>query len=202
MCGTNPSVRLPESAECQGYGSAPRNLAESLPLAENFEMQVSRTHLGIAIGAASLLVLVFLGYLWWLSNQPPVLARSVERDPLTHMPLTITMNPFRDRTIEKIAGNFMREMRDGNCHKVLAQWEKKKDYRKKRADFICDSEAQHPLISWNLVEWEDAPPLIILHYKGERYSSPSQEATYKDLFSVTEENKDGQWVVTKYDAFY
>jgi predicted SnoaL-like aldol condensation-catalyzing enzyme len=165
-------------------------------------MQFSKTHLGIAIGAASLLVLVFVGYLWWLSNQPPVLARSEERDPLTRMPLTITMNPFRDRTIERTAANFMREMRDGNCRKVLAQWEKKKDYRKKRAEFICDSESQHPLISWSLVEWEDAAPLVILHYKGERYASPSQEATYKDLFSVTEENKDGLWVVTKYDSFY
>jgi hypothetical protein len=192
-------MRHPESSD---YGGVSSNLADAPSLVENFEMQVSRTHLGIAIGAGSLLVLVFLGYLWWLSNQPPVLARSVERDPLTHMPLTITMNPFRDRTIEKIAGNFMREMRDGNCRTVLAQWEKKKDYRKKRADFICESETQHPLISWNLVEWEESPPLIILHYKGQRYSSPSQEATYKDLFSVTEENKDGQWVVTKYDAFY
>jgi hypothetical protein len=192
-------MRHPESCD---YGGVSSNLADAPSLVENFEMHVSRTHLGIAIGAGSLLVLVFLGYLWWLSNQPPVLARSVERDPLTHMPLTITMNPFRDRTIEKIAGNFMREMRDGNCRTVLAQWEKKKDYRKKRADFICESETQHPLISWNLVEWEESPPLIILHYKGQRYSSPSQEATYKDLFSVTEENKDGQWVVTKYDAFY
>ena len=165
-------------------------------------MQFSRTHLGIALGAGSLLVLVFLGYLWWLSNQPPVLARSEERDPLTRMPLSITMNPFRDRTIERTAGSFIREMRDGNCRQVLAKWEKKKDYRKKRADFICDSESEHPLISWNLIEWEDAPPLVILHYKGERYSSPSHDATYKDLFSVTEESKDGQWVVTKYDAFY
>jgi len=165
-------------------------------------MQFSKCHLGIAIGAASLLVLVFVGYLWWLSNQPPVLARSEERDPLTRMPLSITMNPFRDRTIERTAANFIREMRDGNCRKVLAQWEKKKDYRKKRAEFICDSESQHPLISWNLVEWEDSAPLVILHYKGQRYSSPAQESTYKDLFSVTEENKDGQWVVTKYDSFY
>ena len=185
-----------------GYGGFSRNLADGLPLAETFQMQVSRTHLGIAIGAGALLVLVFVGYLWWLSNQPPVLARSEERDPLTHMPLTITMNPFRDRTIEKISAAFIKEMRDGNCRKVLAQWEKKKDYRKKRADFICDSETQHPLISWNLVEWEDTPPLIILHYKGERYSSPSQDATYKDLFSVTLENKDNGWEVTKYDAFY
>jgi predicted SnoaL-like aldol condensation-catalyzing enzyme len=163
-------------------------------------MQASRTHLGIALGIAGALVLAFLGYLNWLSNQPPVMARSEERDPLTNMPISITMNPLRDRTVERTANGFIAQMRDGNCRKVLAGWTK--DYRKKRADFICDSEKQHPLISWNLVEWEDAPPLIILHYKGQRYSDTTQEATYKDLFSVTEEKKDAGWAVIKYDSFY
>src|SRR5215471_15378131 len=116
-------------------------------------MPASRTHLAIALGSAGLLVVVFIGYLMWLSNQPPVLARSEERDPLTKMPLSITMNPLRDRTLERIANTFITEMRDGNCRQLLAAWEK--DYRKKRAAFICDSEAQHPLISWRLVEWED-----------------------------------------------
>lgn len=163
-------------------------------------MRFSRTHLAIAIGSASLLVLVFLGYLNWLSNQGPVLSRSEELDPLTKMPISITMNPFRDRTIERTANGFISEMRDGNCRQLLAQWEK--DYRRKRADFLCNSEAQHPLILWNLVQWEDAPPLVILYYKGKRYSSPSQDATYKDLFSVTEEKQGSGWTVTKYDAFY
>jgi hypothetical protein len=163
-------------------------------------MQFSRAHLAIALGTASLLVLVFLGYLYWLSGQPPVLSRSEERDPLTKMPVSITMNPFRDRTIERTANAFVAEMRDGNCRQLLAVWEK--DYRKKRADFLCTSEVQHPLIAWNLVEWEDAPPLVMLYYKGQRYSSPSHDATYKDLFSITEEKKDSGWVVTKYDSFY
>jgi len=163
-------------------------------------MQASRTHIAIALGTAGLLVACFLGYLNWLSNQGPVLSRSEERDPLTNMPISITMNPLRDRTIERTANTFIAEMRDGNCRTALAGWQK--DYRKKRAAFICDSEAQHPLIRWNLVEWEDAPPLIILHYKGERYSTTAQDATYKDLFSVTEEKKDAGWVVTKYDSFY
>ena len=163
-------------------------------------MQASKAHIGIAIGSACLLVGIFLGYLNWLSNQGPVLARSEERDPLTQMPLSITMNPLRDRTIERTANAFISQMRDGNCRQLLVAWER--DYRKKRADFICLSETQHPLISWNLVEWEDAPPLVILHYKGERYSSAAHDATYKDLFSVTEEKKDAGWSVTKYDAFY
>lgn len=163
-------------------------------------MQVSRTHIGIALAAGGLVVLVFVGFLMWLNNQPPVLARSDQRDPLTGMPLSITMNPLRDRTLERTANAFIVQMRDGNCRQLLADWEK--DYRKKRAKFICNSEAQHPLISWNLVEWEDAPPLVIFHYRGQRYSSPSQDATYKDLFLVTLENRDGAWAVTKYDAMY
>jgi len=163
-------------------------------------MQFSRTHVAVAVSSAGLLVLVFLGCLYWLSHQPPVLSRSEERDPLTQMPVSITMNPFRERTVERTANRFISAMRDGNCRNLLAQWEK--DYRKKRADFLCNSEAQHPLISWNLVDWEEAPPLVILHYKGQRYSTPSQDATYKDLFSLTEEKKDSGWVVTKYDALY
>lgn len=163
-------------------------------------MQVSKTHVAVAAGSAVLLLGIFFGYLCWLSDQPPVLARSGERDPLTHMPLSITLNPLRDRTIENTANAFIREMGAGNCRQLLAAWEK--DYRKKRADFICASEGQHPLIRWNLVEWEDAPPLVILQFKGERYSTPAQNATYKDLFSVTEEKKDTGWVVTKYDAVY
>ncbi len=175
-------------------------LPSSRPSSKLDGMRFSRVHLAIALGSGALLVLVFLGYLYWLSSQPPVLSRSVERDPLTQMPISITMNPFRDRTIERIANKFVGEMRDGNCRQLLTQWEK--DYRRKRADFLCASEAQHPLISWNLVEWEDAPPLVILHFKGERYSTPAQDATYKDLFSVTEEKKDEGWSVTKYDSFY
>jgi hypothetical protein len=163
-------------------------------------MQASKVHIAIAVCAGGLLLAIFLGYLNWLSNQGPVLARSEERDPLTNMPITITMNPLRDRTIERTAAGFITQMRDGNCHQLLVAWEK--DYRKKRAQFICDSETQHPLISWNIVEWEDAPPLVILHYKGKRYSTPAQSATYEDLFSVTEEKKLGGWMVTKYDSFY
>src|ERR1700722_11202867 len=112
-------------------------------------MQASKVHIAIAVCAGGLLLAIFLGYLNWLSNQGPVLARSEERDPLTNMPVSITMNPLRDRTVERTANAFIAQMRDGNCRKALAGWTR--DYRKKRADFICDSEKQHPLISWNLV---------------------------------------------------
>jgi hypothetical protein len=163
-------------------------------------MHASKTHVAIALTAGVLLLIIIFGYIHWLNNQGPVLARSEERDPLTNMPISITMNPLRDRTIERTASGFIKEMSDGNCRTLLADWER--DYRRKRAQFICDSETQHPLIGWNIVEWEDAPPLVILHYKGKRYSTPAQNATYEDLFSITEEKKTDGWTVTKYDSFY
>ena len=125
-------------------------------------MAVTKTQIGIAVGAGVLLVLVFVGYLWWLSNQGPVLARSEDHDPLTGLPVSIRMNPLRDRSTEKAANKFLRELRDGHCDDVLQKCEH--DYHRKYAKYICSSEAQHPLLSWQLVEWEEAPPLIILHY--------------------------------------
>ena len=161
-------------------------------------MAFTKTQIGIAVGAGVLLVAVFLGYVWWLSDQGPVLARSEERDLLSGLPVSIKMNPLRDRSTEKAAGKFLHALRDGHCDELLANWEH--DYHKKYARYICASEAQHPLISWELVEWEEAPPLIILHYRGKRESSTG--ATDKELFTVTTENKNGEWIVTKYDAMY
>ena len=163
-------------------------------------MLANRKQIAIAGGAGGLVVIVFLCYLWWLSNQGPVLARSEDRDPLSGLPVSIEMNPLRDRSTERAAGRFLRELRDGHCDDLLAKWEH--DYHKKYAHYICNSEMQHPLLSWELVEWEEIPPLIILHYRGKRLNSPGQSGTYKELFTVTAEKKDGEWVVTKYDAMY
>jgi hypothetical protein len=165
-------------------------------------MAFTRTQIGIAVGTGVLLVGVFVGYLWWLSDQGPVLARSEDRDPLTGLPVSIEMNPLRDRSTEKAANKFLREMRDGHCDDLLSKWEH--DYHKKYAHYICKSEEQHPLLSWQLVDWEDAPPLIVLHYRGKRPSNarPDQPGIDQDLFTVTVEHKGGDWVVTKYDAMY
>jgi hypothetical protein len=163
-------------------------------------MEFSRTQIAIAAGAGVLVLLVFFGYLFWLNGQGPVLSRSEEKDPLSGIPLDISLNPLRDRTSEHVAAKYLDAMRDGRCQEQLAEWEK--DYRKKYAKFICNSEAKHPLLSWKIVEWEDTPPLRILHYRGKRRSRPGQKGTYQELLSVTLENQDGNWVVTKYDALY
>ena len=163
-------------------------------------MDFTKNQMYIAAGAGVLLVLVFLGYLAWLNSQPPVLSKSEDRDTLSGIPNSISLNPLRDRTSERIAALFIRAMKDGRCREELADWEH--DYRKKYARYICDSEEKHPLLGWQLVDWEDQPPLRILHYRGKRLSTPGEATTYSGLLSVTLENRTGQWELTKYDAIY
>jgi hypothetical protein len=163
-------------------------------------MGFSRTQIYIAVGAGVLLLLIFFGYLIWLNNQPPVLSRSEQRDPLSGVPNSISLNPLRDRSSERVANKFIRSMRDGNCKDELAKWEK--DYRKKYAAFVCDSEAQHPLVAWKLADWDDQPPLRIFQFRGKRLNTPGEKSTYIELFSVTLENKNGEWVVSKYTSMY
>lgn len=163
-------------------------------------MAFSRTHIAISAGSGVLLIVIFFGYLMWLNGQGPVLSRSEGRDPLSGIPNSISLNPLRDRSSENVAAAFIRAMRDGRCQEQLANWAK--DYRTKYAAFICDSEAKHPLLSWELAEWEDTPPLRILRYRGKRRNVGDEKNTYVELFSVTEEQKSEEWVVTKYEAMY
>jgi hypothetical protein len=163
-------------------------------------MDVSRAQLGIAAGAGGVLLLIFFISLIWLNHQGPVLSRSTEHDSLSGVPLDISLNPLRDRSSERAAGKFLRGMQEGRCQEQLSVWEK--DYRKKYAAFICDSEARHPLLGWKMAEWEDTPPLRILQYRGTRLNARGQNETYKELLSLTLEQKGGEWVVTKYDAMY
>jgi hypothetical protein len=160
-------------------------------------MKFSKMQIAIAVGAGFLVLAGFFGYLMWLNSQPPVLERSEEVDPLTKVPLKISLNPLRDRSSERAAGDFLRAMREGKCKQELADWEK--DYRKKYASFICDSESKHPLISWKVVDWEDRPPLRILEYKAKRRGD---NGPYEDLMSVTLDSRSGDWEVTQFESLY
>lgn len=158
-------------------------------------MKFSKVQLAIAAGTGFLVLLGFFIYLMWLNSQPPVLAKSPEVDPLTKIPISLSLNPLRDRSSERAASEFLRSMRDGKCQEQLADWEK--DYRKKYAAFVCDSEAKHPLLSWKIADWEDRPPLRILQYKAKRQSDETEE-----ILSVTLDDRSGEWTVTKYDSLY
>lgn len=159
-------------------------------------MKFSKVHIAIAAGAGFLILLGFFIYLSWLNGQPPVLAKSPEVDPLTSIPVSIKLNPMRDRASERVANDFLHAMREGHCKEQLADWEH--DYRRSRAAFLCDSEAKHPLLGWKIADWEERPPLRILYYKGMRANDPGPDR----ILSVTLDDRSGEWVVTKYDSLY
>ena len=160
-------------------------------------MKFSKLHLAIAAGAAVLVLLGFFIYLSWLNGQPPVLAKSADVDPLTNIPRSIDLNPMRDRASERVASQFLHAMSDGNCKQELSDWSK--DYRAKRARFICDSEGNHPLVAWKIADWEDRPPLRILTYTEKRRTGSTD---YQGNLSITLDSRSGDWVVSEYDALY
>src|SRR5438477_11415393 len=137
-------------------------------------MGFPRTQMAIAAGAGVLLLLIFFGYLLWLNNQGPVLARSEERDPLSGIPNSISLNALRDRASEREAEKFIRAMSDGHCQEELASWEK--DYRKKYAAYIWESEANQPLVPWRMADWEDAPGRSIYRYAGQAMAAPGHRS--------------------------
>jgi len=96
-------------------------------------MGFSRTQIAIAVGAGVLVLLIFFGYLFWLNGQGPVLSRSDDRDPLSGTPTSISLNPLRDRTTERVATKYLDALRDGHCQEQLAEWGR--DYRKKVCRF-------------------------------------------------------------------
>ena len=153
----------------------------------------------IGVGAGVLLAVIYaLGMLLWLSNQPPVLSRSKEKDPLSGYPLQVRLNPVRDRSPERSAEKVLYAMSDGKCRQQLAGWFK--DYRWHYAKFVCDSEQQHPIVSWSLFDREEQPPLVILQYHAKRKDGDN---TYEEnLWITTQQQAAGTWEMTKYGAMY
>jgi len=94
-------------------------------------------------------VLRVLGYLYWLTTKPPFVAVR-GRDP-TRSDSIYHESISRSATIERNA-NTSSLRSDGNWPQTARPMEK--DYRRKRADFLCNSETQHPLTFLEPGAWE------------------------------------------------
>lgn len=153
----------------------------------------------LAIVAGSVMFFAAIGVSIWLANSGPVLYRSEEVDPLSKNPKLVLLNPLRDRTSERPASEMIAAMHDGHCRQVLESWFK--DYRRKYAESICQTEQDHPLVSWKLVDRQDTPPLVMLHYRSKR-QDPGTAQPYEEDLWVTTQDDNGIWHPTKYVPLY
>jgi len=158
-----------------------------------------QTKIILGIIGGVLFIGAIVGVFVWLANSGPVLYRSEEVDPLSKNPTLVILNPLRDRSCERPANDMIVAMRDGHCHDILQPWFK--DYRRRYAESICQTEQEHPLVSWKLVDRQDQPPLVMLHYRGKRRDATSPQPFEEDLW-VTTQQDDGTWRATKYVPFY
>lgn len=158
-----------------------------------------KTKIILAIVGGTLFLFAVIGVFVWLANSGPVLYRSEEVDPLSKNPKMVILNPLRDRSCERPANEMIVAMRDGRCHDVLQPWFK--DYRRRYAESICQTEQDRPLTSWRLVDRQDQPPVVMLHYRGKRRDPASSQPSEEDLW-VTTQQDEGSWRATKYVPLY
>ena len=164
-------------------------------------MEFSRTQLAIAAGAGALLLLIFFGSLIWLNHQGPVLSRSEERDPLSGIPNSITLNPLRDRSSE----NARRRSSSAPCATDIARTNSRSGRRITARNMRRSSATRRRSIRWSpgkLRSGKTRRRCASCSTAATRRNATGKKGTYQELFSVTLENKDGEWVVTKYDAMY
>ncbi len=161
--------------------------------------QARQTKIILGIVGGAVLVCALIGVFVWLANSGPILYPSEEVDPLSKYPKTVILNPLRDRSGERPAAEMIAAMHEGHCREILHDWFN--DYRQKYAESICEAEQEHPLVSWKLVDRQDQPPLLMLHYRGER-RDPGTSQTYEEDLWVTTQEDSGVWHPTKYVPMY
>ena len=108
------------------------------------------------------------------------------------------LNPFRDRTPEFTAIEFLRGIL-GNCTTILTTIKE----TPQRVQDTCDRELNYPLKSWQLRAREDeGNSAVVLRYKVTRLSHTASSATTTGPFWIWVKNEGGKWQVTGYEAWY
>lgn len=112
-------------------------------------------------------------------------------------------NPFRERGPEDEAEKMLRDLKAGNCEKVLA-------LPAVNAEIIadkCSREAASPLQTWSIVDRSDIGKQTILVYKVDRIQhsdiSPDHAHNYSTLAWIdVEKIGEDRWRVLSYQTYY
>jgi len=123
-------------------------------------------------------------------RQHTVLFTLNEAGSASEDPAFVVFNPFRDRTPEKIAENFMQQLPSAHCMELVAPL--RGDYAK----HICSQEQQFVSKHFRLTNRKDAGNLVELSFEVERVNSPAS------ISRLTLQQGARAWKVVDYQPVY
>jgi hypothetical protein len=152
---------------------------------------ITKKFFGFCIILAVIFTAGFIFARNYLSQKPPILYKYKDKaavDPSSE--LFVIFNPFRDKTPEVEAENFLEMLREGKCERF-----------KSIIRIDCERENNkdiYALTSWNLINREENDNKIKLHYSVNR-------ASYKGGLGnvwITLDNESDTWKVADYESWY
>ena len=134
-------------------------------------------------------LLVACGVLLALRNSHPMLVEVYEGTGT--QPAFAILNPFRDRSSERAAESFLRQVSSGKCRALV------EPLRGEYAAHICASEGEHPGLDFSLQTREREPEAgVRLLYRVRRKNSPDSTTWIK-----LQKNAEG-WQVVDFEPIY
>lgn len=106
------------------------------------------------------------------------------------IPAFVVFNPFRDRTPEKVAENFMQQLPTAHCMELVSPM------RGGYAEHICSKEQQFVSKDFRLTNRKDAGNSVELSFEVNRVNSPAS------ISSLTMQQVDRAWKGVDYQPVY
>ena len=130
----------------------------------------------------------------YLTFAGPVLYRSRIADACCGITRFVLLNPFRDRTREAVAEQFLAGMKEGRCDQMLA----KSRLDDERHKLICGEESRLHYAAWRIKDREDqSAQQSRLFYLRWRPGESIPSAAWIDL-----KTQDRQWQVVGFNPVY
>ena len=142
---------------------------------------------------AIVLLVTFTGI--YLTRSKPILLRYGQSSAKsTGAASFVVFNPFRDRSPEQKAADFLELIKEQPCVQVLAGL----SLNQERFQYLCQMESEHRLTSWRLADREEIGNKAKLFY----WSRRTQSLDFKSQLWITMENTSGYWKVVEYESWY
>jgi hypothetical protein len=137
------------------------------------------------------LVICCFGVLLLLRNRAVLYAYHESGD--LGEPAFIVLNPFRDRTPERISQQFLAQLGSAHCNDLV------EPLRQEYAKFVCAEELKYPAQRFHIANRQDRADVTRLSFRVERSGLPDGVPSHAQM----ELRKSlGQWQITDFQPVY